>query len=240
MESFAIVSIIPTVTQSFMGRATCLVRCKTHRLPRIPTWVMQVLVFPLRELCQSVQIRIDTPRKWLATPFIGIDNFVEAITQMDLLRSIWISVSFDVIATVVTVPLAVPSSCDISDLAHAAVIGGSDRLAHDASARRNRQQHLWQCGPGSCTVAKGPVALAFLLATPNHINNFTMPFVLFGAPAPADVNVLSILVYGSSFKSFRFGLSAAMAVVSLILIAIPLFTYLGAVMFDVADEGGKK
>jgi len=86
---------------------------------------------------------------------------------------------------------------------------------------------------------KGPVSLAFLLATLNHINNFTLPYVLFGAPAPSDVNVLPILVYVTSFQSFRFGLSAAMAVVSLILIAIPLFIYLRAVRLDV-HEGVKK
>ena len=82
--------------------------------------------------------------------------------------------------------------------------------------------------------------MAFLLATLNHINNFTLPFVLFGAPAPDDVNVLPILVYVTSFQSFRFGLSAAMAVVSFILIAIPLFIYLRAVRLDVGEDGGKK
>ena len=86
----------------------------------------------------------------------------------------------------------------------------------------------------------GPVSLAFLLATLNHINNFTLPFVLFGAPAPDDVNVMPMIVYVTSFQSLRFGLSAAMAVVSLILIAIPLFVYLRAVRLDVHEEGGRK
>ncbi|WBB67713.1 sugar ABC transporter permease [Micromonospora sp. WMMD812] len=87
---------------------------------------------------------------------------------------------------------------------------------------------------------RGPVLLACLLATLNHINNFTLPFVLFGAPAPDDVNVMPMLVYVTSFQSLRFGLSAAMAVVSLILIAIPLFAYLRAVRLDVHEEGGKR
>src|SRR4030095_13121221 len=73
---------------------------------------------------------------------------------------------------------------------------------------------------------RGPVLLACLLATLNHINNFTLPFVLFGAPAPDDVNVMPMIVYVTSFQSLRFGLSAAMAIVSLLLIAIPLFAYL--------------
>jgi multiple sugar transport system permease protein len=87
---------------------------------------------------------------------------------------------------------------------------------------------------------RGPVLLACLLATLNHINNFTLPFVLFGAPAPDDVNVMPMLVYVTSFQSLRFGLSAAMAVVSLVLIAIPLFVYLRAVRLDVHDQGGRK
>ncbi|GIM94699.1 carbohydrate ABC transporter permease [Paractinoplanes toevensis] len=87
---------------------------------------------------------------------------------------------------------------------------------------------------------RGPVLLACLLATLNHINNFTLPFVLFGAPAPDNVNVMPMLVYVTSFQSLRFGLSAAMAVVSLILVAIPLFIYLRAVRLDVHDEGGRR
>ncbi|GAB2605713.1 ABC transporter permease [Paractinoplanes abujensis] len=87
---------------------------------------------------------------------------------------------------------------------------------------------------------RGPVLLACLLATLNHINNFTLPFVLFGAPAPEDVNVMPMIVYVTSFQSLRFGLSAAMAVLSLVLIAIPLFVYLRAVRLDVHEEGGRK
>jgi multiple sugar transport system permease protein len=87
---------------------------------------------------------------------------------------------------------------------------------------------------------RGPVLLACLLATLNHINNFTLPYVLFGSPAPDDVNVVPMLVYVTSFQSLRFGLSAAMAIMSLVLIAIPLFAYLRAVRLDVHDEGGRR
>ncbi|MDT5042059.1 MAG: multiple sugar transport system permease protein, partial [Actinoplanes sp.] len=83
---------------------------------------------------------------------------------------------------------------------------------------------------------RGPVLLACLLATLSHINNFTLPFVLFGSPAPDDVNVMPMLVYVTSFQSLRFGLSAAMAIVSLLLIAFPLFAYLRAVRLDVHEE----
>jgi multiple sugar transport system permease protein len=85
---------------------------------------------------------------------------------------------------------------------------------------------------------RGPVLLACLLATLNHINNFTLPFVLFGAPAPDSVNVMPMIVYVTSFQSLRFGLSAAMAIVSLLLIAIPLFAYLRVLRLDVSKEGG--
>ena len=87
---------------------------------------------------------------------------------------------------------------------------------------------------------RGPVLLACLLATLSHINNFTLPFVLFGAPPPDAVNVMPMIVYVTSFQSLRFGLSAAMAIVSLLLIAIPLFAYLRALRLDVHDEGGRR
>ncbi|RSM69530.1 sugar ABC transporter permease [Actinoplanes sp. ATCC 53533] len=87
---------------------------------------------------------------------------------------------------------------------------------------------------------RGPVLLACLLATLNHINNFSLPYVLFGAPAPDDVNVMPMIVYVTSFQSLRFGLSAAMAIVSLLLIAIPLFAYLRALRLDVHEDGGAR
>jgi multiple sugar transport system permease protein len=87
---------------------------------------------------------------------------------------------------------------------------------------------------------RGPVLLACLLATLHHINNFTLPYVLFGAPAPDSVNVMPMIVYVTSFQSLRFGLSAAMAIVSLLLIAIPLFVYLRALRLDVHEEGGRR
>jgi len=87
---------------------------------------------------------------------------------------------------------------------------------------------------------RGPVLLACLLATLSHINNFSLPYVLFGAPAPDDVNVMPMIVYVTSFQSLRFGLSAAMAVVSLLLIAVPLFVYLRALRLDVHEDGGPR
>ena len=87
---------------------------------------------------------------------------------------------------------------------------------------------------------RGPVALALIISFLHNINSFTLPFVLFGVPAPTDVEVLPVLTYIASFQSFRFGLSAAMAVFSLVLIAIPLAIYLRAVKLDTGDEGPKR
>ena len=83
---------------------------------------------------------------------------------------------------------------------------------------------------------RGSVALGLLITLLHIFNSFTLPFVLFGVPSPHDVEVLPVLTYVESFQNFRFGLSAAMAVVSLLLILIPLLVYLRAVRLDVGDD----
>jgi multiple sugar transport system permease protein len=83
---------------------------------------------------------------------------------------------------------------------------------------------------------RGPVALAGLISLLHNINSFTLPFVLFGVPSPHDVEVLPVLTYVESFQNFRFGISAAMAVSSLVILLIPLAVYLRAVRLD--TEGG--
>jgi len=79
---------------------------------------------------------------------------------------------------------------------------------------------------------RGPVALAAVIAFLHTVNAFTLPFVLFGVPSPRDVEVLPVLTYVESFQNFRFGVSAAMAVASLILVLLPLIAYLRAVRLD--------
>lgn len=83
---------------------------------------------------------------------------------------------------------------------------------------------------------RGPVALAVIISFLHNVNNFTLPFVLFGVPSPRDVEVLPVLTYVESFQSFQFGLSAAMAVLSLVLIAVPLALYLRAVRLDTGED----
>jgi len=83
---------------------------------------------------------------------------------------------------------------------------------------------------------RGPVSLALVVSFLHNLNSFTLPFVLFGVPSPYDVEVLPVLTYVESFQNFRFGLSAAMAVLSLALVAVPMVAYLRAVRLDTAGE----
>ncbi|MER7004263.1 sugar ABC transporter permease [Dactylosporangium sp. NPDC000555] len=79
---------------------------------------------------------------------------------------------------------------------------------------------------------RGVLALGMVIEFLHTLNSFTLPYVLFGVPAPHDVEVLPVLTYVESFQNFKFGLSAAMAVLSLVLVAIPLSVYLRAVRLN--------
>lgn len=79
---------------------------------------------------------------------------------------------------------------------------------------------------------RGPLSLALLLSTLHHFNNFTLPFVLFGTPAPDPVNLLPMNVYTTSFSQYRFGLGAAMSVLTLVLLLVPVWFYLRATRLD--------
>jgi multiple sugar transport system permease protein len=253
-----------------------------------------------------------TLRRWVEAPFIGLGNYVESFNS-GLLNSIWISVSFSVLSTIVTVPIGIAAALVTQNKYKGRALVRAvflipyvlpsfvvatvwrtmlqpDGVVNHWLSQVGIDGGLWLSGPRSywalvlveiwaawpfiyllslaalqsvdhevheasavdgatwwpklsrviLPYLRGPVLLACLLATLNHINNFTLPFVLFGAPAPDDVNVMPMLVYVTSFQSLRFGLSAAMAVLSLVLIAIPLFIYLRAVRLDVHEEGGRK
>lgn len=81
------------------------------------------------------------------------------------------------------------------------------------------------------------LALGMLLSTLNHFNNFTLPFVMFGTPPPAQADVLPLNVYVSSFQLFNFGLGAAMSVLTLLLMVIPGFIYLRALRLGEVATG---
>lgn len=249
-------------------------------------------------------------RHWATAPFIGFANYVEALARTPLLRSVWLSVSFSVIATMLTVPVGIAAALVAQNPYRGRAIVRSvflipyvipsfvtatvwrtilqpDGLLNTALGGIGIHAGLWLNGPASfwtlilvetwaawpfiyllalaglqsvhhevheaaaldgtgwwnklryviLPYLKGPLALGFLLGTLNHINNFTLPYVLFGSPAPDDVNVLPMITYATSFQSFRFGLSAAMAMVSLLLIAVPLMVYLRAVRLDTHEDG---
>ncbi|MFJ3958178.1 carbohydrate ABC transporter permease [Arthrobacter sp. NPDC090010] len=255
-----------------------------------------------------------TLRKWVSAPFIGLANYVEALTQSELLHSVWLSISYSVIAMAVTLPLGVAAAIATQNTFRGRALIRSvflipyvlpsfvvatvwrtmfqpDGVITAALHSMGIEPGLFLNGPNSYWTLilvqiwaswpfiylmalsglqavdhevheaaaldgtlwwsklryvifpylKGPLSLAVLIGLLHHFNNFTLPFVLFGMPAPQDVAVLPYLTYETSFQSFRFGLSAAMAVASLILVAIPLFVYLRAVRLDDADStGGRK
>lgn len=254
-----------------------------------------------------------TLRRWISSPFIGVENFVEAVTSSPLLNATWLSISYSLLAMVVTLPLGIAAAVATQNAFKGRAVvrsiflipyvlpsfvvatvwrtmfqpeGIVDRglgvVGIDAGLWLNGPQtfwtlvlvQIWASWPFIYLLAlsglqsvdhevheasaldgalwwnklryvifpylKGPLSLAFLIGMLHHINNFTLPYVLFGVPAPADVEVLPILTYVTSFQSFRFGLSAAMAFVSLVLIAIPLFVYLRAVKLDDAESPGVK
>jgi multiple sugar transport system permease protein len=83
---------------------------------------------------------------------------------------------------------------------------------------------------------RGPIALGAVISFLHNVNAFTLPFVLFGVPSPRDVEVLPVLTYMESFQNFRFGLSAAMAILSVLLVLVPLIVYLRAARLDVGED----
>jgi multiple sugar transport system permease protein len=253
-----------------------------------------------------------TLRRWIEAPFIGLKNYADAFGA-GLGHSIWLSVSFAVISTIVTIPLGVAAALVTQNPYRGRAVVRAvflipyvlpsfvvaevwrtmlqpDGIVTSALTKVGVHPGLFLSGPKSywtlvlveiwaawpfiylmalaalqgvdvevqeaaatdgatwwpklrhiiIPYLQAPVALAALLATLNHINNFTLPFVLFGVPAPDNVNVLPTLVYVTSFQSLQFGLSAAMAIVSLLLIAFPLFVYLRAVRLDVGEEGARR
>ncbi len=274
--------------------------------------MMLVIVIPLLVAVVMSTLDLDqyTLQRWLQAPFIGLQNYVEALTRSSLLHSIWISVSFAVIAAVVTLPIGVAAALATQNpfrgrglvrslflipyVLPAFVVGTLWRtmlqpggVVDSVLTGMGIHTGLWLNGPQSywsliivqiwtswpffyllvlaglqsvdhevheaaaldgalwwtklryviLPYLKGPVTLALIIAFLHNINAFTLPFVLFGVPAPQDVEVLPVLTYVTSFQSFRFGLSAAMAILSLVLIAIPLFAYLRAVRLDTGEEG---
>lgn len=275
-----------------------------------------IVVVPLLLGIYISMLQLDqyTIRKWISAPFVGLSNFVEAFTSTDLLHAFGNSVSFSVIATVITVPIGVFAALTTQNAFRGRSVVRSvylipyvlpsfvvgtfwrtmlqpDGIVNKILAGAGLPAGHWLSGPASYWVLilvevwaawpfiylmalsglqsvdqevheaaaidgalwwtklryvifpylRGPVALACLIATLHHMNNFSLAFLLFGVPAPFDIQVLPTLVYSMSFTSLRFGMGAAMALLSLVFIALPLYFYLRAVKLDTGtDQGAKK
>lgn len=239
-------------------------------------------------------------RDWVNAPWIGVANFVEAVTASTMPHSLWVSVSFSVLTTVFAAPIGIVAALTVNGKLRGRslirslylvpyvlpqfVTGAMWRVMLQPDGAINRALQLiglpgssqWLVGPVSfwalvvvdvwaswafiylMTLAglqtieselyeaadvdgvtwwqkirhiilpqlRGPLSLALLLSTLHHFNNFTLPFLLFGMPAPEAVNVLPVNVYQTSFHVFRFGLGAAMSVISLVILTIPAWIYL--------------
>lgn len=277
------------------------------------TLMVIIVVLPMLLGIYMATLNLDqySLRRWVSAPFIGAENFVEALTGTPLIRAIWLSVSYSLVAMIITLPLGIAAAVATQNsfkgrgivrsvflipyVLPAFVVATVWRtmfqpggIIDNALQGIGIESGLWLNGPNSYWTLiivqiwaswpfiyllalsglqavdhevheasaidgalwwnklryvvfpylKGPLSLAFLIGMLHHINNFTLPFVLFGLPAPSDVEVLPLLTYVTSFQSFRFGLSAAMAFVSLVLVAIPLFVYLRAVRLDDAETPG--
>jgi multiple sugar transport system permease protein len=68
--------------------------------------------------------------------------------------------------------------------------------------------------------------LAVLLSTLYHLGNFTLAYVMFSSPPPQSVDVLPIDLYFRAFNNYDFGVASAIAVVTMVVLAIPGYIYL--------------
>jgi len=242
-----------------------------------------------------------TLRKFFKAPFVGFQNYVEAFTSAGLLHSIWISLAFSILTTLVCTPIGLLAAMAVNtafrgrflvrslflvpyvipsfvtatvwrfifqpngaanSLLDMFGIDGGQWLIGDRAFWALVIVDIWAAWPFiyMMTIAglqsipnemyeaadldgttwfqkirfvalpqiRGQLLLGLLLSTLAHFNNFTLPYVLLGSPAPTPALTLPVNVYQTSFQVFRFGLGAAMAVISLILMIIPAVFYLRA------------
>jgi multiple sugar transport system permease protein len=240
-------------------------------------------------------------RQFFSAPFIGLANYKEAFATSGLLHSIWVSVSFSVLTTLVAAPLGVVAAMSVNTafrgralvrslflvpfviptfvtatvwrfilsphgaantvLATFGVDGGQWLIGGRAfwalvivdiwaawpfvymmvvAGLQNVPDELYEAadldGASRWTKiryvalphVRGQLLLGLLLSTLAHFNNYALPAVLLGTPAPDPALTLPVNVYQTSFQVFRFGLGAAMAVITLVLMVVPAVFYLRA------------
>ncbi len=248
-----------------------------------------------------------TLRQWLSAPFIALGNYAEALSGPTIgssaLHSLWVSVSFSLLTTVIATPLGVLAALTVNSSFRGRTVVRSLYLLpyvlpafvtallwrlmflnHGLAARVladvgiGSDTTYWLLGghafwamvitdvwaswafiyimtlaglqtipselyeaadvDGTSWAAKlrhivlpnlrGVLGLALLLSTIHHFNNFTLPYVMFGTPPPAEVTVLPVNVYVTSFQVFRFGLGATMSILTLVVMLIPGYLYFRA------------
>ncbi len=70
------------------------------------------------------------------------------------------------------------------------------------------------------------LAVGAVLSTLGHYNDFTLPYILFGAAPPTGVAVLPTTSYAAAYSIYNFGLADALAVIGVIAIIIPVIVYI--------------
>jgi multiple sugar transport system permease protein len=270
-----------------------------------PTLILLTLIIVVPFLLAVVMSFLDldqyTLKSWISAPLVKFDNYAESFQTSGLLHSLWISVAFSVLTTVVCAPIGLIAALAVNtpfrgrflvrsmflipyvlpSFVTATVwrfilqpsgafnhflsvfgIDGGQWLIGDNTFWALVIVDIWAGWPFvyMMTIAglqsvpnelyeaadvdgvtwfekiryvvlpqiRNQLFLGLLLSTLAHFNNFTLPFVLFGTPAPDPVLTLPVNIYQTSFQTFRFGLGAAMSVLSLILLLIPAVFYLRA------------
>ncbi len=74
-----------------------------------------------------------------------------------------------------------------------------------------------------------PVLISVSLSFIYHFNNFSLPFVMFGTTPPNQANTLPLNIYLFGFSNMQFGAGAAMAVISMAIVLIPMILYIRTV-----------
>lgn len=85
---------------------------------------------------------------------------------------------------------------------------------------------------------RGILFLSMLLSTIFHLGSFTLPFVMFGNPPPANVDVLPINIYYRAFTSSEYSVAAATAVIMLLVLAVPGYVYLRRTRLAAVQQEG--
>ena len=280
-------------------------------LPAITLLVLVVgIPFVLAVWMSLTRLDQYSVRHWLTAPWAGLDNYRDALLSAGLPHSLWLSLAFAVLTTVIATPLGLLAALSVNSrfpgrgvvrslylvpyVIPTFVAGTAWRILLQPSGQLNNLLQAlglpggahWLIGPvsfwtlvgvdvwaswpfiylmtlaGLQTIStetyeaadldgttwwqktvhivlpqiRGQLSLGLLLSTLQHFNNFTLPYLLFGSPAPDPVNVLPINIYQTSFQVFRFGLGAAMSIGALILTAIPALAYLRAVRLNAQPQ----